>query len=70
MSTEDFLIERHTDGWHVRMHGNEPHIFRTREQAESFAHGALTDGGSAAQAQTRQGDMVPVEHPHASGAHG
>ena len=71
MATEDFIIERHTDGWHVCMHGGRRHVFRNREQAEAYAHGALADGASWAQAQTHQGDVVPVEHhPHAHGARG
>jgi hypothetical protein len=71
MATEDFIIERHTDVSHVRMHGGDQHIFRNREQAEAYAHGALADGASGAQSQTGQGDVVPVEHhPHAPGAGG
>ncbi len=71
MATEAFIIERHTDGWHVRMHGGAQHIFCNREQAEAYAHGALADGASGAQSQTEQGDVVPVEHhPRAPGPDG
>ncbi|MBA3937283.1 MAG: hypothetical protein H0X38_07465 [Planctomycetes bacterium] len=71
MASEDFIIERHTDGWHVRMHGGASQIFRNREQAEAFAHGALAGGASGAQSQTGQGDVAIVEHhPRAPGAEG